>query len=607
MNSPIGFPSVVGSAEDLELTSAVHWLDCELVPGRDYRIRAMVTGGDTTVENAALVCFDTATPGNGLSQSANVGAFMYLNAGPGDHQTDRFFTVGARTGRIGVMAWGARGPVRLRILAIEEAKQFKGQTSFFFSFDVEASPDRSDGDAIDTLVWGRLGGQEVGIRRICGVLEQYGITGNFLVDFASCLSRGDRRAREIVDFLLGRGHEVHVHLHPAWLARDWGLRIGNGRSSNLDRTGYEMSRRLLDFAVAKYEQFTGERARMFRSGSYQMNSFMVLAAGSLGIEALSNVRAGRLKSTLAGWEAAASLEPFRWENGVLEIPVDASSPEAGTWDTYHRRFENALRRKTFESTFNLVMHSWSLIRRNENRIHDTYDPELEQRLHELCAHAAENGKAIGYNRYMDTTKPLRPMVTFDRIQQPAETSDSVYVFSSDVTTCVVCGAIYSRQRCDDCASCAAGAPHRRLRNIMDNYGNFFMGRHVVAHGLTHTQRRALFGATCSVVTVDGAEDMKTLASGSQHCVVWFGTEPIAADPTAIDGAARVLAPDGVLICIEQETAPELVARFEVSVVPAYDPLDERYAGVCFARPRPADAAPTIAEPGASAADASLAG
>src|SRR5262249_49642703 len=153
---------------------------------------------------------------------------------------------------------------------------------FFFSFDVEAPATRAMGQPIDSLVWGKLGPKEYGIRRICDVLEQYGIKGNFLIDFATCTLEGDAATGRIVDCLVERGHEVHLHLHPEWLAPAWGMRIPSGQSILLDSTPYEMSRRLLDFTVRKYQQFVGSDPRVFRSGAYRSNPHLVLAAGALG-------------------------------------------------------------------------------------------------------------------------------------------------------------------------------------------------------------------------------------------------------------------------------------------------------------------------------------
>ncbi|HNG86967.1 hypothetical protein [Accumulibacter sp.] len=91
--------------------------------------------------------------------------------------------------------------------------------SAFLSFDVEALPGRAAADPIDTLVWGRLNGEEYGIKRICRILREYGLKANFLIDLSGCLLYGDRVIGEIGRYLLGEGHELHAHLHSEWVVR----------------------------------------------------------------------------------------------------------------------------------------------------------------------------------------------------------------------------------------------------------------------------------------------------------------------------------------------------------------------------------------------------
>jgi hypothetical protein len=324
--------------------------------------------------------------------------------------------------RIGLSAWHDRGPVTLRTLVIEPVAS--GPVDFFFSFDVDAnSPYRTAGDsAIDSLVWCRLNGGEHGISRICDVLEQHRVVGNFMIDFASCATEGEAKLAEIIDHLSGRGHEVHLHLHPEDLPsptpraieRD---RLRNLSQSLLDQVTYDMGWSMLDYAITLYERFAQRAPRVFRSGSYRVNAELVKAAGSLGIEALSNVRRDTIPDrTLRGGDMVESHEPFAWENGVIEIPVDMGSPEITTLEKYERTYTKIIKQKRYERTFNLVMHSWSLTSRNEEGANDTSAPDPETRLHEMCMHATKHGRARGYGEYLDQTQTSRPTVRASAIR-----------------------------------------------------------------------------------------------------------------------------------------------------------------------------------------------
>ena len=401
--APPRLPVVVASACDLLLSGQIRWIDCDLYPGERYRIRALAAGGPTTADNDALVVLDLpawAEGGLGISRSKRFSGYTYLRTGPGLSRTDRIVSPRARVRRVGFVARHA--PLTLRTLSIERLAPPDRRPDVFLSFDVEAQPGRAAGDLIDQLVWGRIGQNEVGIPRICSVLEQHGIVGNFMVDFATCASQGDRRLHEIVDYLAGRGHEVHMHLHPEYLDPALGYTVDD-RAVCLDRTPYDLSRRLLDLALDAYTRTVERPPQVFRAGSYRINDHLVRVAGELGIPALSNVKPHTLADVATEGDQILYRAPFRWTNGVLELPVDVSSPEVSRPETYAAKFEDAVWRKPAEPTFNVVMHSWSLMRRNDLGHHDAHAAEYEERLHQICEHARRQGRPRGYAEYLRAT------------------------------------------------------------------------------------------------------------------------------------------------------------------------------------------------------------
>jgi 2-polyprenyl-3-methyl-5-hydroxy-6-metoxy-1,4-benzoquinol methylase len=427
MDETIGSTAVEARADDIDLSDDPVRISCDLIPGRVYRLRALVAGTSVTKDNAALVRFDVPSgstdDANGLSMSTIIGPYRYLRSGHGLYRTDRIFTVAGPVSEFGVMAWANRGPVMLKSLTIETVAQDSRPTDFFLSFDVEALPYRAQTDHIDRLVWGRLNGGEYGIGRICDVLDQHGLKGNFLVDFASCSSEGDRSLGLITDFLASRGHEIHMHLHSEVLSA-WGLRSVNGRNVYLDSTSYDLNRRLLDFTLSKYQQFVGNRPRLFRSGGYKTSPALVLAAQSMGIEAMSNIRSDMLRDLDFNGDPATDREPFLWDNGVLEIPVDLSSPEVKTFESFVAKYMGTMARKPIEPTFNVVMHSWSMTKRDEHGHQDAFDPERERRLHQICEHIKRYGKGLGYGEFMDARAMRRPVVSLARLE--ASVQQSVY-------------------------------------------------------------------------------------------------------------------------------------------------------------------------------------
>jgi hypothetical protein len=272
---------------------------------------------------------------------------------PGISRTDRLISVDRATKRFGVQAVELPNTAIIRKLIIERPEP--APIDYFFSFDVEAGGIRANGNPIDELVWGKTESGEYGIRRLCRILDEYGLVGDFLIDFGSCARDGEREMRRIAEFLLESGHEVHMHLHSDKLADMLG--VPYAPAFQLESSTHEMLRRVLDYTVRSFDKYVGAPPRLFRSGSYRMGSALVQAARTAGIEALSNVRDNVGDPGIAG-DRVTGREPFRWQNGVIEIPVDLSSPERLSHEDFLRKQASAVLRKRLRRTCNIVMHSY---------------------------------------------------------------------------------------------------------------------------------------------------------------------------------------------------------------------------------------------------------
>jgi hypothetical protein len=175
-------------------------------------------------------------------------------------------------------------------------------------------------------------------------------------------------------------------------------------------------------------------------------------------------------------------EPFRWDNGVVEIPSTCRRPEVGHFTTYLARYADARARKPVRPTFNVVMHSWSLLRRNSEGFHDSFAPEYEDRLHQICEHAARHGRARGYAEYLAS------------LPGSCRCAESARYASS------------KRRRGPGGATSAARTVRRRRRRMpvmrvecvverqwrfaLDEYGDVLLGRKVLGVNLTPAQQRA---------------------------------------------------------------------------------------------------------------------
>ncbi len=358
-----------------------------------------------------------------------------------------------------------------------------------------------------------------------------------------------------------------MHLHPDKVAERLGLH--NDDSFKFESQSFDMARRLLDFTMRNYRRYVGQEPRLFRSGSYKMSPALVLAAGSLGIEALSNIR-DNIGDPAVGGDSGFDREPFRWENGVLEIPVDLSSPERSTLESFHRRYDALTKRKRLERTCNIVMHSWSLTRRNEEGIHYAYGPEYEERFHQLIDHATRHGEVRTYSEYLDL-RPSRPPVTRLSHFQPQGGDTREHVVLSAIATCIVCDTSFARRRMLEsglCPSCGSHASHRQLRQVFDNFGNSFDGKAVVAFDAA---RLKLWGFLAGASSVRDFDPKSAQDTDVATCECFVGLQLIKNKDDAITMIARVarmLTKGGVFVSMVPYRAKEM------------QPADEDVNGLC---------------------------
>lgn len=369
----------------------------------------------------------------------------------------------------------------------------------FISFDVEALPGRAEKDPIDRLVWGRFDGEEYGISRICDILDQYGIKGNFLIDFSACLLYGDKPVREAIQFLLSHGHEVHVHLHSEWVVRKWKLQCKewSGGPVGMEMLDEALNQSVLQYAVFKYRSLAGREPIVFRAGGYRFNAGTVNAARKLGFTACSNFNSSRHAGVWSSAEPAIlNNEPFRWQNGLVELPVDFSpEPLTHEWEKYLGSFDRVLSRKHIK-TFNLTLHSWSLLTREASGHFVGFSAAHERRLQEICEHLKNHSQPMGYSEYLSLAVDLPKTVDCRCLLSPPSITERT-------NHCNICGATYGKPLSNDiCPSCESRARHRQILDVLSEIGNLFDGRSVLACHANPVEMQAFLAKASRVVNFD---------------------------------------------------------------------------------------------------------
>lgn len=364
----------------------------------------------------------------------------------------------------------------------------------FISFDVEALPGRASEEHVDRLVWGKIQGEEFGIRRICDVLNQHKIKGNFLVDFAMGPQYGDRAVMKIIQFILEQGHEVHTHLHPLQLTRLWGF---NAKERfEMDQLDEEMNKKFMDFVVFKYRQVTGKDPDLFRAGAFMFNDFTIKAAKEAGFRAMSNFNHSRHLKCWELSEEALNNEPFMWGNGLIELPVDFSpEPLSFNWDLYDGVFDRVKYRKKIK-TLNLVMHSWSLLSKSPNGLFESFDSNHENKLHQICEHLTTHTTAKGYSDY------LKENFLFPKLTSAQCLSSSIDI-SDTLNSCSLCGAMYGKELDNDiCLGCGSRTRHRQIKDVISQKGNPFDNLKVLACYANTLEKQSFLSNTSYLLNFD---------------------------------------------------------------------------------------------------------
>jgi hypothetical protein len=587
------YPGLRGSVENLPLSSEMYWAPSGLAPGVTYRLRVITEGTSKTGTNAALLSFENAGGGEGLSKSATVGDYLYLKTGPGLNRTDRLITVQNATRRYGLRLYGDHGPANVKALTIEEVDANKS-TDFFLSFDTEALQSRAADNLIDKLVWGRYNGQEYGLPRICNILEQYRLKGNFLIDFASCARDGDGPLRQIVDYLASRNHEIHLHLHPDELSE---FNYMSASSRRFDRLSYDDSRKILDFAITHFKQIVGKEPRVFRAGGLEMNKAYIRAAGDLGLQALSDARLNAVQDPFILGDADEAREPFIWENHVLEFPVDYNPDPLSTgFDRFLTMFDDLTLQKADERTFNLLFHSWSLLHESNRGYFEIYEPDHEERFHQICNHVATHGRAWGYGEYMDSVHRQRRLNMIYRVVA----GEPVVDFSKRSTViCNICGVSSATSQVHEgaCPNCHSEPPDRQLRSVLDDYSELFDNKTVLAYNSAALKQWNLLRGASIVQDFTGTDGVRGIKPKSVDCFVGLHLITDKSDAATITDIAGVLKPGGIFVSTVQYLADSdapgkymhlseyvklLSSAFTVASVPGYDFVTDRTSRVFIA-------------------------
>lgn len=269
--------------------------------------------------------------------------------------------------------------------------------------DAEALALRAPAHHVDTLIYGRIDGEEWGSGRIMDIADRYNVKMTFFLDFAETELYGDA-ITEVGKYIVSRGHDLQIHCHYDLLASKIFERFPQANQNY--HTWYEdenISDFIVDYCIKQYHKCTTKESIVFRGGEYRFGAAILKKLKEKGIAADASYNYLRPRQRPVN-------KQFVYENGLLELPVGilpeyGRNPKKllnfnhrGVYPTCAEDIEDALKRyellfRDFYANYgdsalaSFLMHSWSFCF-NEDRFKNTgyidrpnpFAPELFDRL-----------------------------------------------------------------------------------------------------------------------------------------------------------------------------------------------------------------------------------
>ncbi len=244
----------------------------------------------------------------------------------------------------------------------------------------------------DRSILCRAAGGEVGIVHQMEVMDEHGLKGVFFVDPMPALLWGTGAIAAVVEPILGRGHEVQLHLHPEWLAIAGEANPLGGRTgTNMRDFTEEEQLLLIEVAREQLIRAGAPPPTAFRAGNYGADDATLRALARAGIRFDSSHAPGFTAS-----DCAISLGPedrrVTSHHGTIEVPAGSIRSSRGqrhaqitalsAWEL-GSALHFAVRERV--AMFNIVSHSFELMSRDRTRI----NPILGRRFARFCRAIAE--------------------------------------------------------------------------------------------------------------------------------------------------------------------------------------------------------------------------
>ncbi len=197
----------------------------------------------------------------------------------------------------------------------------------YITFDVECSmggawdnPDRRPVSP-ERAIWGRFGRRELGLPLIVDTLGRRQLPGTFFLEAFIDEQGYPGTSEPIARYLLERGHDVQLHIHPNHLHYGWKLA---GREhpmqDNIGRLPPDAQRAMLAEGVRRLTEWTGRAPVAFRAGNMGASEETLRQMEAVGLLIDSSYTFMYLGGQCDFAETQA-YNGSKWYGGVLELAL----------------------------------------------------------------------------------------------------------------------------------------------------------------------------------------------------------------------------------------------------------------------------------------------
>lgn len=193
-------------------------------------------------------------------------------------------------------------------------------TEYGYRFTKERGPS-SRAENFARSIIGQTPAGEVGIRYQMGVLDACGLKAVFFVDPMPAVLWGTAAIEDVVGPIVENGHDVQLHVHPAWLEFAGSAGPLKGRTSfNIKDFTYDDQCALIAYAKDILVAAGARPPVAFRAGSYAASDTTLRALAAVGMRYDTSFCPGIAVSACAISLARTQHLPVE-HCGVVEVPI----------------------------------------------------------------------------------------------------------------------------------------------------------------------------------------------------------------------------------------------------------------------------------------------